>query len=69
MEADDEQPAPLSRRELAAIRDLLDRDRRAAWLWSSLRVWALWIAAVLGAWVLGWESLGKLVRTLVSKEN
>jgi hypothetical protein len=64
---DDETERPLTRKELAALRDLLDRDRRATWLWSSARVWALWLAAVLGAWVIGWESLGKLVRTLAGK--
>lgn len=65
--SEEEDLRPLSRKEIASVRDLLDRDRRARWLWASLRVWALWIAAVLGAWVVGWESLGRLVRTLAGK--
>ncbi len=65
---DTEEVQQLSRSELLAVRDLLDRDKRATWLWSSMRVWALWIAAVIGGWAIGWEALGKLLRALIGKE-
>lgn len=63
----DDDDHPLSRREIALLREIIDRDRRAAWLWASARVWALWIAAVIGAWTLGWDALTRLVRHLSGK--
>lgn len=62
-----EEHHPLSSAELEAIRDLIERDKRATWLWTSLRVWALWLAAILGGWAIGWEALGRLIKTLAGK--
>lgn len=65
MITEDEQP--LTSAELRSMRDIIERDRRAQWLWSSLRVWAIWVASILGAWIIGWESLAKVVKTLAGK--
>lgn len=64
---DEEEFERLSEKEVYELRDLLERDKRARWLWASLRTWAIWIAAVLGGITLGWEALGKLLRAAVGK--
>jgi hypothetical protein len=58
-------PKPeLSADEIAAVRELLERDRRVTWLWSTARTWAVWIAAVVGGVTIGWDTLAKIVRSL-----
>jgi hypothetical protein len=58
---------PLSAAEINAVRELLDNDKRARWLWASLRVWAIWVASFLGAWIIGWESLSKVVKMMAGR--
>ncbi len=45
----DEDPntGPLTADERKALRQLLLDESRARWLWSSIRIWAGWIGAVL----------------------
>jgi hypothetical protein len=54
----------LTDEEVQALRDLLERDRRVTWLWSTARTWAVWIAAVVGGVTIGWDTLAKIVRSL-----
>ena len=41
-------------------------DRRAVWLWSTVKVWATWIAAVIVGVTMGWDALKKIVLALKS---
>jgi hypothetical protein len=41
---------PLSEEELIALRDMLEKERRTVWFWSTLRVWAGWAAGIIGAY-------------------
>ena len=38
---------PLTEDEIAEFRILLEKDRRATWVWSTIRVWGSWIASIL----------------------
>lgn len=57
---------PLTDAELRKLRELLKADERAVWLWGAIKVWATWIAAVVVAVTMGWESLRKIVNALKS---
>lgn len=41
---------PLTEEEIAQFRDLLEKDKRVTWIWTTLRVWAGWIAAITAAY-------------------
>lgn len=41
---DERQLTPSERKQL---RKMLEHDERAAWLWSSIRVWAGWVSAAV----------------------
>ena len=60
-----EKEPPLTDGERRAVREMLERDRRASWAWSTLRVWSTWIVAVIAAVTVGWEFLRKIVRAAV----
>ena len=59
VQTDEEEPqlSPSERREL---RQMMERDRRAKWLASTIRVWALWITAVLAALGFGFDAIKKV---------
>jgi len=63
----DDDERPLSAAERAKLRELLKAQERADWLWSTIRVWAVWIAAVVGGFTLGWDSLKKVLTLLIDK--
>jgi hypothetical protein len=42
---DDDDSRPLTPAERRKFRDLMRREERVAWFWSSARVWAAWAAA------------------------
>lgn len=54
----------LTRREVAKLREIIGRDEKAAWFWSTVRVWAMWVTAVLVAGSLLVDFLKQAVRTL-----
>jgi hypothetical protein len=58
---DDEQ-RELTPRERARVRALLERSERSEWLWSSLRAWAIWIAAIVGGVTVSWEIVVRIVK-------
>jgi hypothetical protein len=66
-EEDADGERPFDTHERATLRDMMERDRHGKWLWSTLRTWAIWIAAVGGAVSLSWEAIGRVVRALVGK--
>lgn len=55
---------PLTDAELVELRELLESDRRAKWLWSTLRTWSLWLGGVIGAITLTWDSLARVVKSM-----
>ena len=53
--------------EIRKIRDLLQSDSRARWLWETARVWAVWISAVVFGFTIGIDTLKKALSALISK--
>jgi uncharacterized membrane protein len=41
---------PLSPEEISDLRSILEKEKRMVWVWSTFRVWAGWVAAVVGAY-------------------
>lgn len=60
------QERTLDEKDVTAIRDLLEADRRTRWLWSSARAWAVWIAAVVAGYTVGLEALKSILKRLVA---
>lgn len=57
---DDDRPfTPLERKQ---IRDLLQKQGRVDWFWSTLRVWATWIAAVVAGLYAAGEFLSRFIK-------
>ena len=54
----------LTNEEKRAIRTILKNEDRVKWFWGSVRVWALWIGAVVGGFTIGSEALKRFVRFL-----
>jgi hypothetical protein len=50
-------PKPLTEDELTYLRDLIEKDKRVKWLWTTARTWALWITGVGAALVVGKDGL------------
>lgn len=48
--------------EKRELRDMLEADRRVKWFWATTRSIAIWIAAVGGGLIMGWEWVVKLVK-------
>lgn len=57
----------LSDEELKEIRDMLQSERRVRWLWSSVRVWSIWIAGVFTALAVSWDFVINIVKHAVGK--
>lgn len=75
--SEDQQSSQLTAEEVAALREIIkqqkdlleivESDKRAKWLWSSIRVWSIWIAGILTALSLGWETVVAVIRAAVNK--
>lgn len=61
-ELESDQGRPLTEEENAAVRQLLDKDRRVAWFWSTTRVFAGWVAAVVAAYFAGKQIISEFLR-------
>lgn len=61
---DDQKESPLTDAERRELRELLERDRRATWAWSTARVWSTWIVAVIAMMTVGLDFLKRIVKTL-----
>ena len=55
-------PDKLSDEEVAAVRLIIETDKRRVWLMSSVRSAASWIVIVVGGIVLLWDSFVKLIK-------
>lgn len=55
---------PLHPDEIARLREMLKSEDRAVWFWSTVKVWATWIAAVVLGLTMGWDALKKIVQAL-----
>lgn len=58
---------PLTDDEIIDIRRIIEHDKRAVWLWSSIRNIAVWVVAVIGGISLAYQSLADAVKHLVGK--
>lgn len=41
---------PFTEAEVIALRAMLEKEERIVWFWSTMRVWAGWVAAIVGAY-------------------
>jgi hypothetical protein len=57
---------PLTDSEMGELRNLLEQDRRARWLWSAARTWALWVTAVVTSLTIGINALNTIVKKLMA---
>jgi len=57
----------LTPEEIMAMRDIVEADRRAKWLWASIRNFAVWVVAVIGGISLAYESMITAVKHLAGK--
>jgi hypothetical protein len=56
----------LSADDLAAVRVLLEQDRRTRWLWTTARTWALWVTAVVAGLTIGLDALKTVLKRLIT---
>ena len=56
----------LSPEDLAALRLLLEQDRRTRWLWTTARTWALWVTAVVAGMTVGLDALKTVLKRLIT---
>lgn len=61
----EEDSPPLTARERAEVRDMLEADRRVKWFWRGTRAIAIWVAAVGGSLMLLWDGLVRVVKHIV----
>lgn len=57
---------PLSEAELTEVRRILESDRRAKWLWASIRGTLAWVAAVIAGLVAFRNDIGEVIKMLIS---
>lgn len=57
---------PLTDEEIREVRGIIEADKRAKWLWATIRTGAIWVAAVLGALMLAWDTLVKILKSIVA---
>jgi len=55
-------PPPLSEDEIKKLRDMLESQERAEWLWSTLRIWASYISGAVVAVYAVYEVVLKVVK-------
>lgn len=48
--------------EKRALRSILKNEDRVQWFWGSVRVWSLWIGAVVGGLTVGSEALKRFIK-------
>lgn len=50
--------------DLVKLRELIKSEERTVWLWTTVKVWATWIAAVAVGVTVGWDVLKKIIASL-----
>lgn len=63
-ELDSDEGRPFTPLEIAEMRQMLERDKRVVWFWSTARIWATWIAAIGTAYVITKGFLADLLQGL-----
>lgn len=58
----DDEHREFTPRERSQLRALLERSERSEWLWSAMRAWAIWIAAIVGGVTVSWEILTRIIK-------
>lgn len=56
----------LTESEVVTMREMIERDKRVQWLWSSARTFAIWIAAVVAGVTVGYDALRTMLKRLVA---
>lgn len=56
----------LTDKEVEDIRALLEQDRRAKWLWASVRTWILAVSALIALFTVGLDGVKSILKRLVS---
>ena len=51
---------------MAALRLLLEQDRRTRWLWTTASTWALWVTAVVAGMTVGLDALKTMLKRLLT---
>ena len=64
-ENDYDSPPPLRPEEIRAIRRIIKTDDRMRWFRATVRIWAGWVSAIIGALWLGWDTVIKFVHAFV----
>ena len=65
-EFSEEENHPLTKRELLELRKILEQDRRARWLWSTVRLWAAWFSGVVLAIITLHEKIRDFFKSIFS---
>lgn len=63
-ELDSDEGRPFTPAEIAEMRKMLEREQRVVWFWSTVRVWATWIAAIGTAYLVAKNFLVELIAGL-----
>ena len=56
---------PLSKDEIAKLRELLDSQQRAEWFWKQARIWATWVSATIVGTYAIYETVIKAMRGMM----
>ena len=56
---------PLSEEEVAAVRLIIETDKRRVWLMSNIRSIASWIVIVLGGIAVSWDAIQRAVKSMM----
>ena len=67
MDDEKKHEAPLTDQELIEIRQIIESDRRAKWLWSTVRAISVWVAAVIAGATLLLDSMASGIKHLIGK--
>lgn len=67
MPGNEDNQQQLSTDELRELRELLEADRRAKWLWAGIRNVAVWGASVIGFLVITYQSFESMIKHLAGK--
>jgi hypothetical protein len=57
---------PLTDEEKRLVREFLRQDANVTWLWSTVKVWALWLSAISAAIALSFDHLKRFGRAIAA---
>lgn len=53
--------SPLSDEEILALRQIIEHDKRMAWLWAGIRRWAAWVSGGIIAAYGTYDAIWKFI--------